>query len=438
LLSAISLGCTLKTLAGISPRKHLLAALALSVFASYCLIEGAVALEPARFFIILFCLRKKHADIQTACRKAVKIWLPFAVALIPIAVYKYCCKPYGIYSGIYNQSFRNFLEPQAYHFLCRHFSLWNWRLLWRFVDGVPTHALACGAAATGLAVCFLTRTRMTSEAPPVPIAASDPNRRFLDVSPEERHAAIFFFGLLLFFFPAALYLYTYRVPGISFESRHGIILQLGFPAMLGSAIFWLQGLMRQGQAFRLLAALFIGGGVFFNNVNIDQFSKAKAFKQEFWTAFARRFPSLPEQSDFLFDVTRDSLLYFVSSHNEFELPLNMLYATSTDPAKFRAHRALVPDEWPRDGRKHFRRPSLYADDAFDAARIIAVYYWDKELLINEEILARCHPPFKQEILARCHQPYSALFKKPFPNLPAQPRPYLLRHKLAQYLPLEKG
>jgi hypothetical protein len=217
--------------------------------------------------------------------------------------------------------------------------------------------------------------------------------------------------------------------GIS--SSHGTIAQFGYAVIVGSILFMLFNRAAKGSIWRLRLfcaglALFFSLGIFFNNLNLDLYQDYHQRQLKFWKSLVTRLPSLPADATFLFDV-KDGSLYNPMYYYYYEYMINLLYAESAAPEKFRRYRVTTFYElhW-QNGIKDdaqlrgltFTRQSLWGRDQVDPGKFIWVYYDNDQLLINEEIVKR-YPD----------SPYRFHLTKPLPVLPPQAEAYLFRYKV---------
>ena len=205
---------------------------------------------------------------------------------------------------------------------------------------------------------------------------------------------------------------------------------------MGSLLYALfQALSSSRNKLRLFSgflSLFVGLGVFVNNVNLDLYFEGSQREKKFWREFTQRFPGLPAHAVFLMDV-RDDIPFFVinngyfyvdlNSHYDFEFPINMLYAKTDESNSFRRYKACsMRSSEAKSLLKNtdidvYKRLSHWGEDIFDPREFIVVHYRGGELLVNREIIQK-YPDV----------PYYAWADKDFPELP-EPVLYPLRHKI---------
>ncbi|MEW6386717.1 MAG: hypothetical protein AB1491_04285 [Thermodesulfobacteriota bacterium] len=422
---------------------------------AYVLMEGAVALEPARFFIISYYFYRQNSAIKSWLTRSIRIFLPFGVLYLPLIYYKLAFKPYAMYGETYKTDFFLLFDPRVYlDFILKLVSS-NWLHLVNRLDYTSYWSWGLTLAAMGATwVFFLSRQK--AQAGPeywpspgrdltVPEALS---RTWRSIRP------MFFLGLTALIPPMLLFLiFDKRIPMFGSMSRHGIILEIGYPLLwssllclifsvlpriykrpatsmvvsliLGGVVFKSALFLKYGLPLRLfyslivaglvyfiarlltrlratsiavlLLSLLVGWGVFFNNLLMDCYFTASENKIRFWQTFVQRFPTLPEKADFVLDGMPETPIGICSSAAEYvlEFPLNLLYATSPDPRKFRSYRILTiynlasMKKFPEAGSDTlFGREWFFGKDVYDTRRFIRLSYHHGKLLVNQEITAR--------------------------------------------------
>lgn len=365
LLSVFSLYWTARAVQTGRRALWLVPALLASLFTNYVLVEGALALEPGRFLLAAALLRQKGADLKGAVLGALKISLLFGLSLVPLVVYKMLYKPYGIYGGYYETGVKFVFKYKMWKQAFKHFRFDNWGVLKDLITGFPGWAALLGAAGGGLAWLRL----------------SVPAER--DGEGGLTNGCVAWLGLALLIFPLMFYMYAGKVPSYGIDTRHGIIMQLGNAVMLGGLLAWLLGRFGKAQV-RASAALLLAAGVFFTNVNLDQFFKTWEHKKDFWAAFTARFPGLPPEADFVMSAENGHLLYRYYADYDFEYPLNMLYSREAGRGAVRKYRVIPAAEFPAGQKGVFERPGHYGTDRFDAGKLIPVAYKGGRLYAGAE------------------------------------------------------
>ncbi|TAM45934.1 MAG: hypothetical protein EPN55_06885 [Gammaproteobacteria bacterium] len=394
------------------------AALAAAAISYYVFLEAAVAFEPARLYLIA---RRRHdpaASRRVWTRRTLTVAAWFALACAPLIVYKLAYKTYGIYAGIYG------LDPA---FLLRfwdiakaagHFVFSDWFILARHFDAASGATYLAGALGAGVAFVLLRRLATAS-----PLREPEETRR-------GREMAHFLALALLLALPPALLFHAFNRPiSWGMNSTHAVLSQAGYAMLLGAVLC--AGLNRVRQLHRpwltAAMALWIGTGIFFSNLNTDQYRKSWVQQDRFWRAFVERFPALPERATFFFDVQDGALYSDLVNYYDFEFQLNLLYATSAEPAAFRRYKAYTAAEL-MEPRGRTPEELLSADtierlthlgpDRLQPAEFIVVRYRNGKLLVNREI-TRADPGVS----------YGAWADKSVPIASSSPASYPLRGKL---------
>ncbi len=397
-------------------------ALILSGISHYVLIEGAVALEPARLFFIWYILSKKPLGHKALLNKTLMTWFPFFLLCLPISFYKMAYKPFGVCSGIYAQDVRFFLDGRKILFLLAMLMSYHW--ISYLKNGIIFRYSTSWSMSLGLVAFFLCLYLLNRADIFKPVRLS---LKAAWISTRD----IFILAAVLLIPPILLYLYTDRAPGIGFQNRHGIILQFGDAVLIGGLIYFLYCIFYapsiRSRWMNLFIAFCLAAGVLFNNINIDLYFKAWDSEKKFWNAFTMRFPSLPPNATFLIDAIDDTPLKNsgVRSFHSLEFSLNVLYTDSKDPVRFLKYKAIALGEWELLRRSGDEKPSTcqritnLGEEMLDPKEFIVVRYRDNELFVNGEILTH-YPDIS----------YKDLLHKDFPILPP-PGEYPLRYKLKE-------
>lgn len=380
--------------------------------------ESAVALEPGRMFLIgLLHYARQPALSKAMALRTFRQSLPFLAACLPLVIYKLTFKPYGIYEGIYN------FDP---FFLVRFWDLAKaagiflfvqWALLLRHIDAAQTSSYVIGLLATGtalMAIHLVRRFRLFryTEATKLIFGlkgyANNITGAHVLVS-----AGIFILA------PAILFHAFNRPISWGPNSGHAALSQIGYAMLLAWILYrGLQHAINPATPKHWLVAalsVFIGLGVFFNNLNTDMYLKSSSEQVRFWRLFMDRFPTLPDKATFFFDVRDDALYSDLRDYYGFEYQLNLLYATSRSPSEFRRYKAYTADELTQTRGKTshdliesdvIERTTHLGRDQLRPSEFIVVHYRDGELLVNDEILKR-YPEVQ----------YRSWLTRRFPDLP---------------------
>ncbi len=373
----------------------LFAAIAASAFPVYFLLETAITLEPARLLLIGYLLSRKYSNRRTLIKRALILWAPFVFLCIPLILYRLLSKPYGIYATTYTMDPYFFLNIKMHIKVLRHFLFYNWFIFTSLIGNTNLWSVVIGLV-TGIISLFFTKrfaVSVTVESADSPGDRKDWSHNWKGIK------NIFVFGVLLLLPPIMMYEFSGRVPAPGMEGRHGTILLFGYAIAFGSilyAAFSTLISMRSGRKWaKTLIVLFLGLGVFFNNVNLDLYKMGEKYQKSFWKAFTARFPVLPEKASFLIDANANSPYYNsdLEAYYELELPLNMLYARSRVPDEFLNYRVYaisegIRDEWKKSGNVTFQRFSHAGKDMFNSQELIIVHYGGGQISVNREILQK--------------------------------------------------
>ena len=400
-------------------------------FAQYVFIEGVVAVEPARLFMIGYVIFQKKVTRQVLLRKTMKFWLPFGLVCVPLVIYKLMNRPYGIYEGAYTSN-RMFLFDIDKHIqVLRHLFFYPVFYLKR-ISHVSPWSVGFGFC-TFAGVLLILKRMMAKPEPDMG------NRRGLtgDDSAEESKRTLpsvklqYLSAVLLLIPPILLYEFAGRVPRNGPTSRHAIVLKPGYAILLGTTIYVLFIIVRtsrlKGRILLVVTSLIVGGGAFINNLNLDLYFRGWRMQQAFWRAFTSRFPALPADAAFLIDVEGWSGSGLENSdldnYYDFEFVLNMLYVQSIKPTYFRKYKVIAAEDWIKHegfSDDSFVRKSHWGRDVISLSEVIVVYYSEGQLFVNKEIVAR-YPD----------APYRVLLTQDFPQLP-EARRYPLRVKMKEF------
>ena len=369
-------------------------ALVLSGVSHYVLIEGTIALEPARLAVIGYIFYKKGLESKALMKKSISIWAPFLILCIPLVIYKLIFRPYGIYEGTYSTGLSFVFDWRLHKQLLEMLLFHNWCVFSKTYISYTTLLSILLSLYAMIIVFYFSQKIDGSE-----VEESCNQGNYLQnlkkiLTP---FYFIFFSGAIFLIPPALMYEFAGRVPIFGVNSRHGVILQIGYAFFLGGGLYLFFKIFSyvfpKLRMICFLIIIFIGFGVFFNNINLDLYFDAWQEQKQFWQDFTKRFPSLPEQSTFFIDARSDNqpYSYNLDTSYDFELPLNLLYARSVDAEEFRKHRVLAPDEW-KTIEKHMDKPDVPFDrlthwgkDVIKANELIIIKYRDNDFLVNRQI-----------------------------------------------------
>lgn len=397
-----------------------LAAIAYVVF-----MEAIVALEPGRFAVMAYILNRRRGLRGKPLVRATFIqWLPFLVVCIPFSAYRLLVKSYGAYADIYQPNFLFWLNLQDDINLLAMLLFLQWVIFFGYIKETSMWTLAMGAVCIVVLFVFF-RIALKRAAHGSSLKRKDDH---------SRRAAwmALFIGLALMIPALLLFQFLDRPITWGLYSSHGTIAQFGYALVVGSSLFLvLRNVENKTPPWAMCCrggiGLLFAAGVFFNNLNLDLYQSTHRQLNAFWMAFTQRFPRLPPEATFLFDVRLDSF-YSPQYHGAYELPLNLLYATNGEPENFRRYRVLLPNEITNvlKGIKNVSqlqearvvRPTSWGTDEMEPAKFIVIYYDKSGLLINKEIVEKFP-----------RTPYRLILDKRLPELPKGEWRYPLRPKV---------
>ncbi len=421
ILTLLSLYLTKRALAENIRWPLLIPALLLSGISHYVLIEGTMAIEPARLAVIGYVFYKKGMESKQLIKKSLAVWSPFLILCIPLVIYKLIFKPYGIYEGTYSLSLSFVFDWQMQKELLKTLLFQNWYVFAKnYISHVTSWSILLSISAV-VSVLIFYLMKWKSFYYNRNIAPCGMHYNFLSKFKESSTPVLiaFILGIIFLIPPVIMYELAGRVPIFGVNSRHGVILQIGYTFLLGSVLYTFFNMLYYAysklKTATILVAIFIGLGVFFNNINLDLYFNSWQKQKQFWQAFTKRFQALPESATFFIDAKAKNqpYSYNLDTSYDLELPLNLLYAKSDKPEEFRKHRALAPDEWQLI-EKHlespetaFERLTHWGKDIIKIKEFIFIRYREDEFLVNREIF----------------QQHSDIL------MPLFPAAYPLRHKL---------
>ena len=430
LLGIFSFYTTVRALQGDRPYLMLGTSLISAVLAYTVFMEAVMALEPGRFAVMLYMLSGKRGNNRwNLFRTTFLKWLPFLAVSVPFAIYKLMYRSYGIYAGIYEPDFLFLLDIWRIHDLLAFIFFFQWVIFSDHIASVSLESVLFGIVSIIVLILLL-------------VPRAKPNDRFSLLTagsiksssgPADQQLARYalYIGLVLLVFPLMFFQFFRRPITWGIFSSHGTIPQLGYAIVAGSIFFMLFNRAAKKSLTRLRVfcgglALFFSLAIFFNNLNLDLYQESYQQQLTFWKRFTARFPTLPENATFLFDV-KDRTLYNPMYYYYYEFVVNLLYAESAAPNEFRRHRVTTFHElyWQNNIKNDtqlrsltYTRRTLWGKDQIDPGKFIWVYYDQDQLLVNDEILEK-YPD----------SPYRLFLNKPVPVLPEQARKYPLRHKM---------
>lgn len=404
-LSIASLYLTVRACSGEKIRWALLALSGLyALIAHSVFIEHAVSLEPGRLAVIGYCLYRRPERGASLVRKTLTCWSFFLALAVPLIIFKLTNKPYGIYQATYATDPWFFLKWKQYTQEIMDLLFFDWLTFWKLSKYADVWSFILLPLATIFFFNFLWRLRIM----PASVAAeagginahTASSWRFAILS---RPVTIFALGFLFLIPPLLMIKYA----GLDFylkgtqNNTHGIYAQVGYAIIIGNVVTMAFTRIAQAYPTRRTLYILLGGlfglGAYYNNIGLDLYQDSWQRQTLFWQTFIKRFPTLPEKADFYFDVDDEAKLSDLRIHYDFEANLNLLYARSTDPSKFRSYRVFVPEEYRNLARKRgvsqlddstIERLTPWGRDTLEPRQFIVVSYRPGELLVNREIKQR--------------------------------------------------
>lgn len=429
LLSLISLYCTERAFS--KERVNYIfyaAALASSGFTSYVLMEMAVVLEPARFLIIWYALKEKNIQHKGFLRKAIICWLPFGLLSMPLIAFKLFYKPYGIYQGIYRLNPRIFLEWGYYKNAILVVLQAQWVFLLKNINCVKMESFVLFVISSAAGALFFKRIRILYQ---MEVLHYEDKRSPSDLNEKQLYflKKMILLGLSIAVPQVVMLGFAARTLKLGMDSSHAVLLQAGYAIIVGGLLYaaiTVCSVRFKGLLVHYVLALILGLGVFFNNLNLDLFYSGWQRQVQFWQAFTKRFPSLPERADFLIDVNindTQAIVNDVYTSYDLEFTLNLLYAKSKNPEGFRRFRVYpardgIKEDWKNSDKVIFEKISHWGQDMLDSRNLVIVRYVNNEVLVNREIMER-YPAV----------PYKKWLDKDLPVLPTG-TDYPLRSKVS--------
>lgn len=404
----------------------------LSGISHYILIEGTIALEPARLFFVGYIFYNKGIVSKDLIKKTLIVWLPFLLLCIPLIIYKLIFKPYGIYADMYKTDISFLLNFKMHRELVKMFLFANWKIIFlKYLSHLTVWSMLSGLLTAAMVIYMLRRYDVSGK---LNLKMSNQAPSHSNVGANSRFPLLIFivFGIVLLIPPVIMYGLAGRVPNFGPNSRHGIILQMGYAIILGSILYAIYRRASKSSGLlvaNLFIAIFFALGVFFNNINLDIYFSVWEKQKDFWQAFTKRFPTLPEKANFFLVVGPDRPMDHLNldTYYDLEFVINMLYTKSKDPKRFRNYNVIAVDELEsleghvEKSNKVFKRSSHWGEDVFDLKEIVVIHYIKNKILVNREIIEQYSDISLYRILA----------DKNFPELP-ESASYPLRKKLSGF------
>ncbi len=365
--------------------------------AQYVFLEASLCLEPGRFLMFAFIsggmqwCRWQH--LQSALRKS----LPFLLLLFPLVIYKLSVSASGVHAGLYRPDIMHLVDFRQYAVSLAHFFFFPWMVLGLNATSFQFGTLFTMILAMAIVVIMMRQTSSGS----LVTGMGDVVKTTV---PKQDRPMIFLFALMSIVPVFLLFQLIGRPVSWGLDSTHAVLCQLGYALLIGYLLSraWsgpLRGLSprRPGWVPAIFMGLIVAIGVFFSNLNIDQYRASWQSQSRFLSALLRRFPDLPQDAYLVADIHSKDL-YSDIHYYDIEFPINLLYARSTAKKKFYQHKIItaedfepfahVPAEAQRSGKIRIDLASDHGIQPVDINRFIFVYYRDGKLLVNEEIAAQ--------------------------------------------------
>lgn len=381
--------------------RHLL--LVCSLFAAglsqYVFLEASLTLEPTRLLMFAYMAGGAQWYRSVHLRSALRKWTPFLLLPIPLIVYKLSASTSGIHAGLYHLDIHHLIDARQYALSLAHFLFFPWVVLGLNAGGLPTGSVFVATVAALLLTVIL--FRMFGRTPEAYRGGNSDIDAAKPVS-EWTMAHIILFALIMIVPVFLLFQLVGRPISWGMDSSHAALCQPGYALIWGSLFtrFWASRKNKPDwhnagrRAFAVSMGLIAGVGIFFSNLNIDQYYRSWQEESRFLGEFLGRFPQLPERAFIIMDVHGHDLYSDINLY-DIEFPLNLLYAQTTSSTDFYRHKiitaedfrqfAAAPVEAQRSGKIKIMRASDYGVERVDTNRLIFVYYRDGRLLVNQEI-----------------------------------------------------
>ncbi len=402
--------------------RSLIAALLTAALSQYVFLEPTITMEPGRAIIAWLSLVRGGATVARALPILIsKIW-PFWAITLSLIGYKLLFKPYGMYEGVYPSDPLFFLHPKQILDSLHAIVAFERRELGRAFLLDNTWAIILGVFAFSLVAALFAHLQAGSKQAYVPSSEVDRDGLRPSARPETPTLPLFL-GAGLLVFPVAMFSYAHLPFTGEQHNTHAALLQIGFSLLFGTGLSFIHDLLaarKKTLAVGLSLSLLFGSGVAFNNKYLDLYFHSWQEQSKFLKAFLSRFPSLPGDAVLLLDVRDEAFFSDLRNPIDFEYPLNLLYAESTDPSAFRRRLVSTPDELRSSGVAFdanrsdvgtlLTRRTHWGDETLRSDRLIVAWYRKGTLLVNQEIL-----------LAAPDTEYRAWLSREFPVLPASGR-----------------
>lgn len=368
----------------------------------YVFLEASVALEPARLLIFTFLSGGVRWKEWRHWRFALGKSVPFLLLPVPLVIYKLGVPTSGIHAALYQLDIRHLLDVEQYAISLAHFFFFPWVVLGLNAESVRPGTVLAAVLAALLAISLLRRMseEYLANGTGGTVTAKAPG-----ASPPWTPAQIMWLALTSIIPVFLLFQLAGRPISWGMDSSHAALCQTGYALIAGLLMNRLWNLRpvkplrrRAGsRATTVLIGVLAGVGVFFSNLNIDQYYRSWRSQSHFLGEFLQRFPQLPEGSFLVADV-RGGDLYSDIDLYDIEFSLNLLYAPSSGSSGFYRYKlitaedfsqfAFAPVDAQRLGNVKIMRATDYGVEAVDIDKLIFIHYRNGRLLVNREIADR--------------------------------------------------
>lgn len=364
--------------------------------AQYVLLEASLCLEPLRFWLFAFLFGGAQWYRQEYLRVALRKIIPFLLLSLPLIIYKLTVHTSGVHAGLYKPDITNLLALKLYAISLAHFIFFPWVVL-----SLNATIIQWGTLLTAFLVMVASVMMFQMSSSQAAMEKSEINKA---MSLKQDRPMIFLFVLISMIPVFFLFQLIGRPISWGIDSTHAVLCQLGYALLIGYFLNWFWTRILSGFPFRkfshaptLFMGLILAIGVFFNNLNIDQYYASWQSQSKFVNELISRFPRLKQNTYFIADLNSKDL-YSDLRYYDIEFPINLLYAQSTEKKEFYQYRiitakdfepfAQIPAEAQRLGRIRINLASDHGVQPVDISQFIFIYYRDAKLLVNEEIAAR--------------------------------------------------
>ena len=144
----------------------MLLALGCAVLSSYVFIEATISLEVGRLVLIGYVLSRQDLRRPALIKRTILYWLPFFLAIVPLALLKFLYRPYGMYQGAYETDALFFLDYQQVFKTLAHVVYFPWIVLLKDLHYASIWSVWSGAL--GMAIALVLLTKLMEVVPEVP------------------------------------------------------------------------------------------------------------------------------------------------------------------------------------------------------------------------------------------------------------------------------